>query len=33
MANFQVLIDAAARYKIIPERFDARDLIYQGALK
>jgi len=21
------------RYKIIPERFDARDLIYQGALK
>ena len=32
-ANFQVLIDAAARYKIIPERFDARDLIYQGALK
>jgi NitT/TauT family transport system substrate-binding protein len=32
-ANFQVLIDAAARYKIIPERFEARDLIYQNALR
>jgi NitT/TauT family transport system substrate-binding protein len=32
-ANFQVLIDAAARYKIIPERFEARDLIYPNALK
>jgi NitT/TauT family transport system substrate-binding protein len=31
-ANVQILIDAAARYKIIPERFDARDLIYQNAL-
>ena len=30
-ANVQVLIDAAARYKIIPERFDARDVIYQLA--
>ena len=31
-ANIQVLIDAAARYKIIPERFEARDFIYQNAL-
>jgi NitT/TauT family transport system substrate-binding protein len=30
--NIQVLIDAAARYKMIPDRFDARDLIYAGAL-
>ena len=30
-ANVQVLIDAAARYKIIPERFDAHDVIYQQA--
>ena len=30
-ANLQVLIDAAARYKVIPDRFDARDLIYSGA--
>jgi NitT/TauT family transport system substrate-binding protein len=32
-ANLQILIDAAARYKIIPDRFDARDLIYQGVLR
>jgi len=32
-SSFQVLIDAAARYKIIPERFDARDLVYQNALR
>ncbi len=32
-AKLQISIDAAARYKLIPERFDARDLIYQGALK
>lgn len=31
-ANLQPLIDAAARYKFIPDRFDARDLIYQKAL-
>jgi NitT/TauT family transport system substrate-binding protein len=32
-ANIQSLIDVAARYKIIAERFDARDLIYQNALR
>jgi len=32
-ANLQPLIDAAARYKFIPERFEARDLIYQNALR
>jgi len=32
-ANFQPMIDAAARYKIIPERFDARELIYADALR
>ena len=32
-ANLQPLIDAAARYKFIPERFDAKDLIYQNALR
>lgn len=32
-ANLQPLIDAAARYKFIPARFDARDLIYQNALR
>jgi NitT/TauT family transport system substrate-binding protein len=32
-ANFQPMIDAAARYKVIPERFDARDLIYANALR
>jgi NitT/TauT family transport system substrate-binding protein len=31
-ANIQMLIDAAARYKIIPAKFDARELIYQDAL-
>lgn len=31
-ANIQPLIDAAARYKMIPERFDARELIYAHAL-
>jgi NitT/TauT family transport system substrate-binding protein len=31
-ANIQILIDAAVRYKIVPEHFDARDLIYQNAL-
>ena len=33
VANLQPLIDAAARYKFVPERFDARDLIYQNALR
>lgn len=32
-ANIQPLIDAAARYKFIPGRFDARDLIYQNVLR
>lgn len=32
-ANLQPMIDAAARYKVIPERFDARELIYQNALR
>jgi NitT/TauT family transport system substrate-binding protein len=31
--NLQILIDACARYKLIPERFDARDLIYPNALR
>jgi NitT/TauT family transport system substrate-binding protein len=31
-AYLQPLIDAAARYKMIPQRFDARDLIYAHAL-
>jgi NitT/TauT family transport system substrate-binding protein len=31
-AKMQILIDACARYKLIPERFDARDLIYSNAL-
>jgi hypothetical protein len=26
------MIDAAARYKLIPQRFDAKDLIYANAL-
>jgi NitT/TauT family transport system substrate-binding protein len=32
-ANLQPLIDAAARYKMIPERFDAREIIYAHALR
>ena len=32
-ANLQPLIDAAARYKFIASRFDARDLIYQNVLR
>ncbi len=32
-ANLQTMIDAAARYKVIAERFDAKDLIYQNALR
>jgi NitT/TauT family transport system substrate-binding protein len=32
-ANLQPLIDAAARYKFIPDRFDAKDLIYPNALR
>jgi NitT/TauT family transport system substrate-binding protein len=32
-ANLQPMIDAAARYKLIPERIDARNLIYQNALR
>jgi NitT/TauT family transport system substrate-binding protein len=32
-ANLQGMIDAAARYKVIAERFDAKDLIYQNALR
>ena len=32
-ANLQPMIDAAARYKLIPERIDARDLIYRNALR
>jgi NitT/TauT family transport system substrate-binding protein len=31
--NLQPMIDAAARYKTIPERFDAKDLIYANALR
>jgi NitT/TauT family transport system substrate-binding protein len=31
-ANLQPMIDAAARYKTIPERFDAKDLIYVSTL-
>jgi NitT/TauT family transport system substrate-binding protein len=31
--NLQILIDACARYKLIPDRFDARDLIYPNALR
>jgi NitT/TauT family transport system substrate-binding protein len=31
--NLQTMIDAAARYKVIAERFDAKDLIYQNALR
>lgn len=33
VANLQPMIDAAARYKLIPERIDAHDLIYQNALR
>jgi NitT/TauT family transport system substrate-binding protein len=32
-ANLQPMIDAAARYKLIPERIDAHVLIYQNALR
>jgi hypothetical protein len=32
-SNLQGIIDAAARYKVISERFDAKDLIYQNALR
>jgi NitT/TauT family transport system substrate-binding protein len=32
-ASLQPLIDAAARYKLITDRFDAKDLIYQNALR
>jgi NitT/TauT family transport system substrate-binding protein len=32
-ASLQPLIDAAARYKLITDRFDAKDLIYQYALR
>lgn len=32
-ANLQPLIDAAYRYKFIPQRIDARDLIYADALR
>lgn len=32
-ANIQPLIDNAARYKMIPARFDARELIYAHALR
>jgi NitT/TauT family transport system substrate-binding protein len=31
-ASVQIMIDAAARYKLIPQRFDAKDLIYANAL-
>jgi NitT/TauT family transport system substrate-binding protein len=31
--NLQPIIDAAARYKMIPERFDAHDIIYAHALR
>ena len=32
-SNLQGVIDAAARYKVISERFDAKDLIYKNALR
>ena len=32
-ASLQPLIDAAARYKLIADRFDAKDLIYKNALR
>jgi NitT/TauT family transport system substrate-binding protein len=31
--SVQIMIDAAARYKLIPQRFDAKDLIYPNALR
>jgi NitT/TauT family transport system substrate-binding protein len=31
-ASVQIMIDAAARYKLIPQSFDAKDLIYANAL-
>ena len=31
-ASVQIMIDAAARYTLIPQSFDAKDLIYANAL-
>jgi hypothetical protein len=31
-ASVQIMVDAAARYKLIAHSFDAKDLIYANAL-